>query len=153
MTKARPQFTSLWLRFQQAGSTAAALAALLGGAAAEKIESGGLADLGSLRLSHALRGLGWIIPRSGQHTVADADGVCYFYRTSDMASFLTQHFGAADFLVGENSDRGWSAQRGVLLSRSPLSIDGGFLTLWNGRHGATAVALAGSRSLQFWQLG
>lgn len=152
MAASRPQFATLWTRFHQAGRSAADTATKLGGAVAEKIQSGALRDLGAVRLSHALRASGMVIPASTHHTLQGADGAAYFYRVGDLAAFLTQRFGSAEFLAGESSDRGWSERKGVLLSRSPLSMEGGFLTLWNGRNGATPVPLAGARSVQFWEL-
>lgn len=152
MATTRPQFAALWMRFHELGHTAAAVAARLGGAVADEIQSAALRDLGALRLSYALRAGGLVIPSGTHTTLKSADGASYFHRVRDIAPFLAQHFGTADFVVGEHSDRGWSDRKGVLLSRSPLSMRGGFVTLWNGRHGASPVPLAAVRGVQFWTL-
>ena len=107
----------------------------------------------SVRLSYMLNKAGHKIPRVSKKTVSGKNKEQYFYRVSDLESYLIEKYGEPDVSITDGSGNQFDLPitPGIVLMDFPDSSFTGHVTIWNGAGTVDGANIGGYRVL-FWDL-
>jgi len=107
----------------------------------------------TVRLSHMLNKAGHKIPSDGNKTVSGGNKDQYYYRVTDLETYLLDTYGAADVDISDGTANSFDLpnEPGIVLMDFPNASYTGHVTIWNGAGTVDGAEIGGYRVL-FWRL-